>query len=103
MIALHTAPALESLQPALNHFFSLAGKKVAAIDAHYDDSQGSPVFTIEGKYTTRGWTEWTEGFRYGIAILHFDATGDLASLKSGRDHTVNRMASHVSHIGVHAK
>ena len=101
MIHLSQAPALTDLAPLLDRFFSNAKPKIEAIDREYDDGQGSPVFTVGGKYTTRGWTEWTEGFRYGIAILHFDATGDLSSLKSGRDRTVARMASHVSHIGVH--
>lgn len=101
MIDLTTNISLESLKTGLDRLFQLAGEKVALIDSHYDDTQGSPVFTVEGKYTTRGWTEWTEGFRYGIAILHYDATDDEASLRSGRDHTVARMASHVSHIGVH--
>ncbi len=101
MIDTSNAPTLESLKQPLDHLFELAGKKVALLDSAYDDANGSPVYTVEGRYTTRGWTEWTEGFRYGIAILHFDATGDEASLSSGRDHTVRRMASHVSHIGVH--
>jgi DNA uptake protein ComE-like DNA-binding protein len=76
MIRLDAAPALADLSPGLDRLFALAGKKVAALDADYDDTQGSPVFTIEGKYTTRGSTESTEGFRYGIAILHNDATRD---------------------------
>ena len=101
MIDLNSAPTLDSLSPKLDQFFGLAKQKVESIDREYDNSKGSPVFTVGGKYTTRGWTEWTEGFRYGISILHFDATGDEASLKSGRDHTVASMASHVSHIGVH--
>ena len=101
MIHLNTAPDLASLKPKLDRFFDLAKTKIQTIDAEYDDAKGSPVFTIEGKYTTRGWTEWTEGFRYGIAILHYDATGDEASLESGRQHTLERMATHVSHIGVH--
>jgi len=95
-----------SLTPAdltsqLDQFFALAKTKIATLDREYDESKGSPVFTVGGKYTTRGWTEWTEGFRYGIAILHFDATGDEESLESGRTNTVRRMATHVSHIGVH--
>ncbi len=101
MIDLSQAPQLAELKPALERTFELAGQKVALIDKNYDESQGSPVFTVKGEYTTRGWTEWTEGFRYGIAVLHFDATGDEASLQSGREKTVRRMASHVSHIGVH--
>ncbi len=101
MIELSSAPALHELEPQLRRFFELAKVKIEAIDREYDESKGSPVFTVGGKYTTRGWTEWTEGFRYGIAILHYDATGDLESLESGRRRTVQRMATHVSHIGVH--
>ncbi len=26
----------------------------------------------------RGWTEWTQGFQFGAAVLQFDATGDRA-------------------------
>ncbi len=101
MIKLSSSPNIESLKAPLDNLFELAGQKVALIDKEYDDANGSPVYTVEGKYTTRGWTEWTEGFRYGLGILHFDATGDGASLESGRSKTVSRMASHVSHIGVH--
>ena len=101
MIRYSDFPALADLAQPLNRLFELAGTKVAAIDRNYDESKGSPVYTVDGAYTTRGWTEWTEGFRYGIGILHFDATGDESSLESGRSKTVERMASHVSHIGVH--
>jgi unsaturated chondroitin disaccharide hydrolase len=101
MIDLASAPSLADLEGGLARCFELAGTKIHLLDQTYDDAKGSPVFTVEGHYTTRGWTEWTEGFRYGIAILHFDATGDEASLASGRARTVGRMASHVSHIGVH--
>jgi len=101
MIHWSTAPALEDLSAPLTRLFELAGEKAAALDRTYDEAKGSPVYTVGGQYTTRGWTEWTEGFRYGVAILHFDATGDESSLESGRSKTVARMASHVSHTGVH--
>lgn len=95
-----------SIQPAqllkpLDRLFSLAAKKVRDIDKSWDASRGTPVFTVEGKYTTRGWTEWTQGFVYGCALLTFDATGDKPLLKLGRDRTRQRMATHVTHIGVH--
>ncbi|NOS70836.1 MAG: glycosyl hydrolase, partial [Verrucomicrobia bacterium] len=64
-------------------------------------SAGTPVFAVKGKYTSRGWTEWTQGFQYGSALLQFDAMGDDQFLEIGRRETVERMASHVSHIGVH--
>ncbi|MGF1531938.1 MAG: glycosyl hydrolase [Puniceicoccaceae bacterium] len=101
MIDLADAPTPADLLPKLEDFFHLTKEKIDSLDQSYDDAQGSPVFTVQGRYTTRGWTEWTEGFRYGIAILHFDATGSESSLESGRQRTVRRMASHVSHVGVH--
>ena len=91
----------QDLRPKLDRFWQLSGEKVRLIRDNYDNSQGSPVFTEAGQYTTRGWTEWTEGFRTGSAILQFDATGEQEFLEQGEKETVGTMASHVSHIGVH--
>lgn len=90
-----------ALREKLDRFFALAGKKIRAIDATWDPGRGTPVFTVAGKYTTRGWTEWTQGFQFGCAILQFEASGDKAFLDIGRKGTLERMASHVTHIGVH--
>ncbi|QNF35089.1 glycoside hydrolase family 88 protein [Adhaeribacter swui] len=89
------------LQPLLQKFWDLSGQKIRNIEQQYDTSQGSPVFTVKGHYTTRGWTEWTQGFQFGSAILQFDATGEVEFLNFGRSKTVAVMAPHVSHIGVH--
>ena len=89
------------LKNKLNRFWELSAKKIRLIEKEYDESKGSPVFTVEGKYTTRGWTEWTQGFQYGSSILQFDATGDKPNLEAGRKKTVEAMAPHVSHTGVH--
>ncbi len=89
------------LFPKLKTLFTLSGEKIKAIEKNYDVLKGSPVFTIKGKYTTRGWTEWTQGFQYGSAILQFDATGDESFLEIGRNKTLEVMAPHISHIGVH--
>ena len=50
------------LLPKLTRLWELSATKIRSIEQHYDTTQGSPVFTIRGKYTTRGWTEWTQGF-----------------------------------------
>jgi len=55
----------------------------------------------QGRYTSRGWTEWTQGFQFGSAILQFDATGERRFLELGRRKTIELMATHVSHVGVH--
>ena len=91
----------EDFKDRFDAFWALSGEKIRLIEQEYDLSQGTPVFTIEGKYTTRGWTEWTEGFMYGSAVLQFDATDDAGALEYARQHTVSKMASHVTHIGVH--
>ena len=64
------------LKAKLERFWELSGEKVKLIEQEYDHAKGSPVFTVNGKYSTRGWTEWTQGFEYGSAILQFDATHD---------------------------
>ena len=87
-------------QPARN-VFTQAAKKIRAIDATWQPSAGAPVFTVNGKYTSRGWTEWTQGFQFGSAILQFDATGDEEFLRIGRTRTLSLMAPHLTHTGVH--
>ncbi len=89
------------LQRKVARVFELAGAKIRALDRSWDTARGTPVFTVEGRYTSRGWTEWTQGFQFGMAFLQFDATGDPAMLRLGRENTVRHMASHVSHVGVH--
>ncbi|MBV5315089.1 MAG: glycoside hydrolase family 88 protein [Prolixibacteraceae bacterium] len=91
----------EDLTEKLELFWRLSGEKILKIESEYDISKGAPVFTINGKYSTRGWTEWTQGFQYGSAILQFDASGNENFLNIGRENTVNKMAPHVSHVGVH--
>ena len=89
------------LLPSLERFWNVSAQKIELINKEYDDSQGSPVFTVKGKYSTRGWTEWTQGFQYGSEILQFDATGDESFLETGRRNTVKKMAPHITHFGVH--
>ncbi|MCC7409336.1 MAG: glycosyl hydrolase [Phycisphaeraceae bacterium] len=89
------------LEPAIARMWQASAAKILAIDEQFPPGAGSPVFTQQGRYTARGWTEWTQGFAYGSAILQFDATGDEKFLTLGRDRTVERMAGHVSHTGVH--
>jgi hypothetical protein len=89
------------LRQPLARLFELACAKAAQLDRSWEPSRGSPVITVDGKYTTRGWTEWTQGFQYGWAILAFDATDDREVLRCGRERTVTNMPAHVTHTGVH--
>jgi unsaturated chondroitin disaccharide hydrolase len=96
----------EKLRPGdlarkLDRFWRLSAAKIKAIEQDYDPAKGAPVFTAEGRYTSRGWTEWTQGFHYGSAILQYDATGERDFLDSAREATAAKMSAHVAHFGVH--
>jgi len=101
MINIDNNLSAKALLPKLDQFFALAAGKIRLLDDEWDSSQGSPVFTIDGKYTTRGWTEWTQGFQFGCALLQFDADDDEEFLTLGRQRTIDRMAPHLTHTGVH--
>lgn len=90
-----------SLRPAAENFFDIAGPKIARINRTWDPAKGSPVITVRGKYSTRGWTEWTQGFQYGCQLLQYDATGDETFYAMGRENTVRHMLPHLTHRGVH--
>ena len=92
---------LRDLEPGLNRCFELARGKITSIAETWDPDDGAPVFTAGGKYTTRGWTEWTQGFQYGCALLLFDALREKRFLEIGRRGTIDRMAPHLTHTGVH--
>ena len=85
----------------LQRFWQLSDQKLDLIEKQYDNSQGSPVFTVNGKYSSRGWTEWTQGFQYGSALLQFDISGDQKILETARKNTLEKMAPHLTHTGVH--
>ena len=89
------------LRPALRRLWVCSAPKIGAIDHAYPSGSGAPVFTVRGGYTAKGWTEWTQGFQYGSALLQYEATGDEAFLAMGRDRTRDAMAPHVTHFGVH--
>lgn len=89
------------LLPKITRLFELSAGKILRIEKTWEPANGTPVFTAKGKYTSRGWTEWTQGFQFGSALLQFDATGDSQFLEIGRAKTVQVMATHVSHVGVH--
>jgi unsaturated chondroitin disaccharide hydrolase len=89
------------LLPKLQRFWGRSAECIEAIEVSSPPGSASPVFTVDGRYTARGWTEWTQGFQYGSMLLHFDATGDERYLELGRERTVQVMAPHLTHVGVH--
>ena len=89
------------LRHKLDRFWELSARKIVTLEKVSLPRGGAPVFTVRGRYTTRGWTEWTQGFQFGAALLQFDVTGEKKFLELGRRQTVDRMAPHLTHFGVH--
>jgi hypothetical protein len=90
-----------ALVPRIERLLDLSAQKILSLEKTWEPARGTPVVTVRGKYTSRAWTEWTEGFQIGSALLQFDATGDQCFLEIGRRKTIELMATHVSHMGVH--
>jgi unsaturated chondroitin disaccharide hydrolase len=89
------------LKASVEALFQLSAAKIHSIERCWSLSAVAPVFTVHGKYTHRGWTQWTQGFQFGSAILQFDATGAPEFLEIGRRRTLEVMAPHLTHTGVH--
>jgi hypothetical protein len=101
MVHLQSDLTPAALAPKLRRLFELSAAKIRSIEKSWEPARGAPVFTVGGQYTSRGWTEWTQGFQFGAAILQFDATGEREFLEIGRDRTASLMAPHLTHTGVH--
>ena len=101
MIRTENAPSLEEVAKKINKVSETATRATELLRASWDPSKGAPVYTEAGRYATRGWTEWTQGFQFGNALYLFDLTGNEEMLKFGKEGTLQQMATHVSHIGVH--
>jgi unsaturated chondroitin disaccharide hydrolase len=91
----------KDLLPAVQRALALAADKTLRLDQRWKASDGAPVITVAGRYTARSWTQWTQGFQYGNALLCFDMTGDPDLLTVARRHVVADMAEHLTHTGVH--
>ncbi len=91
----------QALMPAIKRALELASAKTSQLEKRWKPADGAPVVTIGGKYTARSWTQWTQGFQYGNALLCFELTGEKDLLTAARRHVVADMAEHLTHKGVH--
>src|SRR4029453_8025767 len=89
------------LLPQIDRLFELSAGKIRSLEKSWQPADGAPVYTVNRRLQSRGWTEWTQGFQFGSAVLQFDATGDREFLDLARARTVERMAPHLTHVGVH--
>ncbi len=91
----------KKLLPKVERLFDLSAQKILSLEKAWNPAYGTPVVTVKGKYTSRAWTDWTQGFQFGAALLQYDATGEKRFLELGRRQTIRHMAPHVSSMGVH--
>jgi hypothetical protein len=101
MIRIDSSLTPGSLRNDVDRLFEASAEKIVSLQRSWEPSRGAPVVTVAGRYTSREWTQWTQGFQFGSAILQFAATGDRGALAIGRDGTLRHMAGHVTHFGVH--
>lgn len=91
----------QDLMPAIRRAVELASEKTLQLDRRWNDSTCAPVLTVGGRYTARSWTQWTQGFQYGNALLCFELGGGDELFAASRQHVVADMAAHLTHTGVH--
>lgn len=89
------------LIPHIGRAAALAAEKTLRLDRRWNAADGAPVITVAGQYSARSWTQWTQGFQFGNALLCFELGGPADLLALARRHIVAEMAAHVSHAGVH--
>lgn len=101
MIKINNELKVSDLIQKISRLWELSAEKIRSIEKTCSSDKEAPVFTVKGKYTARGWTEWTRGFQYGSRLLQYDATGEEAFLGTGREMTLVAMPHQVTHMGVH--
>ncbi|HUB66703.1 MAG TPA: hypothetical protein VL981_04385 [Candidatus Methylacidiphilales bacterium] len=101
MIQINDEITPASLLPALEMVFAISGAKIHRLQKRWNPAHGAPVFTVQGEYTSREWTQWTQGFQFGSALYQYEVTNDGAFLDIGRRNTVDLMAPHITHTGIH--
>jgi hypothetical protein len=101
MIVIQNELTPQDLLPPILRLWKLSADKIRALENSWSPEKGAPVYTVQGRYTARGWTEWTQGFQFGSALLQFDATSEEEFLELGKKNIFQHMTSHLTHVGVH--
>ena len=83
---------------SLEKMWRLSESKIQATAQSWDPADGAPVFTVEGRWATRGWTEWTQGFQFGSSLLQYDATGEEEFLAESLEPFRDRLAASYSEL-----
>ncbi len=92
---------LYSLGTNIRKIILLAGEKSRLLAQRWKEGDGAPVFTVQGRYTSRGWTEWTQGFQFGIPLMVGGLLGEADLIEYAERMIVEKMPVHITHRGVH--
>ena len=57
MIQIDRQRTPRDLLPAIERLFSVSADKIRAIETSWRAEDGAPVFTVQGRYAARGWTD----------------------------------------------
>ncbi len=98
-IAANIQPA--DLRNDIDKLFEISAGKIMLLNKKWDPKSGSPVFTRAGKYTSVRWTDWTQGFQFGMPLLQFDSTNEAGFLGLATANVMKYMPLHLTHFGVH--
>ena len=90
------------LLPRIDHLFELSAGKIRALEAAWRLEDGAPVFTVDGRYQSRGLDRVDRGVPVRVAPSCSSMPPATANFWSwaarGR---CERMAPHLTHVGVH--
>ncbi len=102
MIRIDTRLTPKALLGPIDHLFDLSARKIALIEKTWNPYRGHARVHRRG-HSTRlaGGPSGRRASSSVRRILQFDATDDAEMLEIGRRATLQYMASHVSHVGVH--
>ena len=56
MLQIDSSVTPSQLVSNINRLFELSAEKILSIENTWESNRGTPVFTVDGKYTVRGWT-----------------------------------------------
>lgn len=86
---------------SIDELVLLSGEKIESLHRSWSHDRGAPVYTVNGRYTNRGWTAWTLGFHYGSALMQYELTGEEKFLDIGRKGILESMPVYLTHTGIH--
>jgi len=92
---------LEALRKPISRMWEVSDQKLGAIESRNSSESRTLVYTRNGIYKTREWTDWTQGFHIGSMLLQAEATDSSIILNYGRESTLRHIQSHITNFGVH--